>query len=156
MPKILVINGPNLNLLGWREPSVYGPTTLEELEALIQSDAKQLRMEVVTFQSNSEGGIIDFLHKEGFTAQGIIINPGAFGHYSYAIRDAIKSVGTQTIEVHISNIYNREEFRHTSVIAAVCEGQITGLGAHGYNMALHWFSRTLAATAKKKPKSGRR
>lgn len=156
MPKILVINGPNLNLLGWREPDVYGPTTLEELEASIQSDAKQLRMEVVTFQSNSEGGIIDFLHKEGFTAQGIIINPGAFGHYSYAIRDAIKSVGTRTIEVHISNIYNREEFRHTSVIAAVCEGQITGLGIHGYSLALNLFSRTLAGNAKKKPKSGRR
>jgi 3-dehydroquinate dehydratase II len=156
MPKILVINGPNLNLLGWREPDVYGQTTLEELESSIKSDAKQLGLDVLLFQSNSEGGIIDFLHKEGFSAQGIIVNPGAFGHYSYAIRDAIKSVGTRTIEVHISNIYNREEFRRHSVIAAVCEGQISGLGVHVYGLALSWFARALASNLKKKPRSGRR
>jgi 3-dehydroquinate dehydratase II len=156
MAKILIINGPNLNLLGWREPDVYGSTTLEELEATILSDAKQLGIEVSFFQSNSEGGIIDFLHKEGFSAQGIVINPGAFGHYSYAIRDAIKSVGTRTIEVHISNIYNREEFRQHSVLAPVCEGQISGLGLHVYTLALNWFARALAGNAKKKPKSGRK
>jgi 3-dehydroquinate dehydratase-2 len=140
MPRILVVNGPNLNLLGKREPEIYGTRTLDELNEKLNAMAKDLDIELVFFQSNSEGDIIDFLHKEGFDADGLIINPGAFTHYSYALRDAIAAVGIDAVEVHMSNIYTREEFRHHSVIAPVCVGHLVGFGFYGYAMALSYFA----------------
>ena len=142
MRKVLVVNGPNLNLLGRREPEVYGTVTLDDINTKLQSCADELKLEVKFFQSNSEGAIIDFLHKEGFDADGLIINAGALTHYSYAIRDAITSVGIAAIEVHLSNIYSREEFRHKSVIAPICQGHIVGFGAEGYFMAIAHFAES--------------
>jgi 3-dehydroquinate dehydratase-2 len=142
MRKVLIVNGPNLNLLGRREPEVYGSDTLEDINAKLQSCADKLKLEVEFFQSNSEGAIIDFLHKEGFDAYGLIINAGALTHYSYSIRDAITSVGITAIEVHLSNIYSRDEFRHKSVIAPICRGHIVGFGAEGYFMALAHFAES--------------
>jgi len=139
MKKILLINGPNLNLLGTREPEIYGATTLDELVADLAKRATSGGVELVAFQSNHEGEIIDCIQREVSGCVGLIINPGAFTHYSYAIRDAIASVVIQTIEVHISNVYSRESFRHKSVIAPVCVGQISGLGINGYIAALTWF-----------------
>ena len=141
--RILLINGPNLNLLGSREPAHYGSVTLESIETTVTQRAAALSpsVGVVTFQSNHEGEIIDCIHREGRDALGIIMNPGAFTHYSYAIRDAVSAVGTPLIEVHISNVHAREEFRHRSVIAPVASGQIVGLGAHGYLLALDYLTR---------------
>lgn len=140
--KVLVINGPNMNLLGKREPAVYGSETLEDLENCIRKEAEKLNMEVEFFQSNHEGEIIDRIHKAmDEKIGGIILNAGAFTHYSYAIRDAIKGTGVKTIEVHMSNIYTREEFRAKSVIAPVCAGQITGFGFDSYIAALHLMKR---------------
>lgn len=139
MKKILLINGPNLNLLGTREPEVYGVTTLDHLVAGLNEKAQAAGAELVAFQSNHEGEIIDWIQREASGCDGLIINPGAFTHYSYAIRDAIVSVGIKALEVHISNIYAREPFRHQSVIAPVCVGQISGLGIEGYAAALTWF-----------------
>ena len=136
MRKIMVINGPNLNMLGIREPEVYGHETLKSVYEKIDKKAKELGVEVEFFQSNIEGEIINTIHKCHNKFDGIIINPGAFTHYSYAIRDAIASVDTPAIEVHISNIHKREEFRHKSVTAAECIGQICGLGTDGYLFAL--------------------
>ncbi len=135
--KLLVINGPNLNFLGIREKGIYGDRGYSDLLKLIDEKAKELNIEVETFQSNGEGEIIDRLQRaynEG--VEGIIINPGAYTHYSYAIRDALASISVPKIEIHISNIHKREEFRHTSVTAAVCDGQITGLGLDGYLLAM--------------------
>jgi 3-dehydroquinate dehydratase-2 len=143
MQRILVVNGPNLNLLGRREPEVYGTSTLDELNGRLTEMAKELEIELVFFQSNSESAIIEFLHKEGFNADGLVINPGAFTHYCYALRDAITAVGIEAIEVHMSNIYSREEFRHKSVIAPVCRGHLVGFGFYGYAMALSYFTDTL-------------
>lgn len=137
---ILIINGPNLNLLGSRETDIYGGQTLKELNGGLLQLARQLKLNLKFFQSNHEGEIIDFLHKEGAKSSGIIINPGALTHYSYAIRDAIAAVETETIEVHISNVLAREEFRKTSVIAPVCTGSICGFGYFGYAMALSYFA----------------
>jgi 3-dehydroquinate dehydratase-2 len=139
MSKILLVNGPNLNLLGQREPAIYGKLTLPELEKGLSMDAATAGHELLAFQSNHEGEIIDFLHKEAASVLGLIINAGAFSHYSIAIRDAITAVNIRTIEVHISNIYAREEFRHRSVLAPVCVGKISGLGTDGYYAALKWF-----------------
>ncbi len=146
MRRILVVNGPNLNLLGRREPKVYGTGTLEELNNTLSEMAKELGIQVEFFQSNSEGEIIDFLHREGFTADGLIINPGALTHSSYALRDAIAAVNIETVEVHLSNIYGREDFRRTSVIAPVCKGHLVGFGFYGYAMALSFFVDTLRDT----------
>lgn len=140
MSKILIVNGPNLNLLGKREPSIYGTKSLDDLNGHLKSLASELKIELIFFQANSEGEIIDFIHANGFDADGMIINPGAFTHYSYAIRDAISAVGINSVEVHISNIYDREEFRKKSVIAPVCIGSIAGFGYYGYAMALSYFS----------------
>ncbi len=140
MPRILVVNGPNLNLLGKREPEVYGTETLDELNGKLVDMAKELGVEVSFFQSNSESEIIDYLHKEGFDADGLIINPGALTHYSYALRDAIAAVGIEAVEVHMSNIYAREEFRRKSVMAPVCTGHLVGFGFYGYAMALSYFA----------------
>ncbi len=140
MPRILIVNGPNLNLLGKREPEVYGTKTLDELNNELIQIAHQLEIEVEFFQSNSESELINFIHKKGFEADGLIINPGAFTHYSYALRDAISGVGIETVEVHISNVYAREEFRHKSVIAPIVAGHLVGFGLYGYAMALSYFA----------------
>lgn len=140
MPEILVVNGPNLNLLGKRQPDIYGKTSLEELNTKLKEIAGELGLNLVFFQSNCEGEIIDFLHKNGFGASGLIINPGALTHYSYALRDAISAVGIDTVEVHMSNIHAREKFRRRSVITPVCNGSLTGFGAYGYVMALSYFA----------------
>jgi 3-dehydroquinate dehydratase-2 len=139
MSKILLVNGPNLNLLGRREPDTYGKTTLPEIEKGLSQTAAAAGHQLLAFQSNHEGAIIDFIQKEGPLALGLIINAGAYSHYSYAIRDAISAVGIRAIEVHISNVYAREEFRHKSVLAPVCAGQIAGLGVDGYYAALKWL-----------------
>ncbi len=140
MPKILIVNGPNLNLLGKREPDIYGAKTLDELNRELTKIAKELSLDIEFFQSNSEGELIDYIHKNGFEAQGLIINPGAFTHTSYALRDAISGVGIETVEVHISNVYAREEFRHKSVIAPIVAGHLVGFGLYGYAMALSYFA----------------
>lgn len=135
--KILVLNGPNLNRLGSREPDIYGSTTLKQLEDNLIRVGKEMGIEVVCFQSNYEGALLDQLHSaEDQHFSGIIFNPGAFTHYSIALRDGISSIQLPVIEVHISNVYNREDFRKTSVIAPVAIGQITGFGIYGYEMAL--------------------
>ncbi len=136
MKKILVINGPNLNMLGIREPGIYGGETLQTLCDKIRKKAEELNAAVDFYQSNIEGEIINVIHSSMGNFDGIIINPGAFTHYSYAILDALKSVTTPAIEVHISNIHTREEFRHKSVTASACIGQISGLGTDGYIYAL--------------------
>lgn len=133
---ILVIHGPNLNLLGKREPKVYGTVTLDEINQELARFAQTRGMQLRIIQSNHEGEIVDAIHQALGWADGIVINPGALTHYSYAIRDAIAAVDIPTIEVHLSNIHAREEFRHTSVIAPVVTGQIVGLGPRGYLLAL--------------------
>lgn len=134
--KILVINGVNLNMLGIREPDIYGKSTLRDLEAYIKEYADSLGVDVEFYQSNIEGEIVNKIHSTLGNFDGIIMNPGAFTHYSYALRDALGSVDVPCVEVHISNIHKREEFRHTSVTAAECLGQICGLGFLGYRLAL--------------------
>ena len=133
---ILVINGPNLNLLGEREPEVYGENTLEELMMWLETSAEGSDHKFKFYQSNHEGTIIDAIHDERQWAQGIIINPGALSHYSYAIRDAISATNIPTVEVHLSDIMNREDFRKISVLKDVCEKQIYGLGKNSYIEAL--------------------
>lgn len=139
MAKILIVNGPNLNLLGSREPDIYGDLTLEQINDELTTLAKELDLEVEFFQSNSEGALIDFLHSQGPEADGLIINPGAYTHYSIAIRDAIVALDLPAIEVHLSNTQAREKFRRKSVIAPVCKGVLTGFGSFGYAMALSYF-----------------
>lgn len=135
--KILVINGPNLNMLGKRKAEHYGTLTLESIEKMLEEEAVKAGLEVVCFQSNHEGQIIDKLHESMSLFDGIIMNPGAFTHYSVAIRDAVEAIQLPVIEVHLSNIHAREAFRHKSVIAPVCIGQIAGLKDYGYIAALH-------------------
>ena len=134
--KILVLHGPNLNKLGTREPEIYGKTTLEQINEKLRILAANLDSEVETFQSNSEGELIDIIQKKGDTIDGLIVNLGAYTHYSIALRDAISGLAKPTVEVHLSNIYSREPFRHMSVTAPVCRGMITGLGWRGYCLAL--------------------
>ena len=135
--KILVINGPNLNFLGIREKSVYGNQDYTCLKKMIAEKGKEAGVDIEVFQSNYEGGIIDRIQESYFDGtQALIINPGAYTHYSYALRDAIAAIGLPVIEVHISNVHAREEFRHQSVIAPVCRGQICGLGVQSYLLAL--------------------
>ena len=129
---ILVINGPNLNLLGIRETKIYGKETLEELMMWLENSTIALNHNFKFYQTNHEGEIIDILHDERLWTNGILINPGAFAHYSYAIRDAIEAIQITTIEIHISNINNREDFRKKSVIAEVCKDCISGLGKKSY------------------------
>lgn len=133
---ILIINGPNLNLLGKREPGVYGTDSLLEIQGEIVTLAKELGVGVEFYQSNHEGGIIDALHNAMDESNGVVLNAGAYTHYSYAIRDAIAAVKIPVVEVHMSNIHAREEFRHTSVIAPVCRGSIAGFGKNSYLLAL--------------------
>lgn len=134
--KIMVIHGPNINMLGIRRPEVYGKLTLPEIHDKLNLLAEQLGVEISFFQSNHEGQIIDEIHRAYQVYDYLIINAGAYTHTSVAIRDAIEAVGIPTIEVHLSNIYAREPFRHVSLLAPVCQGQICGLGYWGYEMAL--------------------
>ncbi len=134
--KILVINGPNLNLLGTREPGIYGAETLEDINCSLQEAAQKLAVSVQFFQSNSEGELVDAIQRAAGIYAGIIINPAAYTHTSIAMRDAIAAVAIPTVEVHLSNVYRREEFRHQSFIAPVAIGQITGFGSNGYILAL--------------------
>lgn len=141
MGSILVIHGPNLNLLGLREPGVYGVVTLAEINARLVELGAELGCAVETFQSNSEGGIIDAIHAARGTHGAIVINPGAYTHYSIAIRDAIAAVAIPAVEVHLSNVYKREEFRHRSLIAPVAAGTIAGFGADSYYLGLRAAAR---------------
>ena len=136
MVKILVLHGPNLNMLGTREPEIYGKTTLKQINDKLQGLATSLESEVEAFQSNAEGELIDIIKKKGVAIDGLIVNLGAYTHYSIALRDAISGLAKPTVEVHLSNIYAREPFRHVSVTAPVCRGMITGLGWRGYLLAL--------------------
>jgi len=133
---ILVLHGPNLNLLGQREPDVYGVLTLDNINGILLELAKKLQVQVSTFQSNHEGALVDAIHQAIAKFQGIVINPGAYTHTSVAIRDAIAAVEIPTVEVHLSNVYRREEFRHYSYIAPVALGQISGFGADSYGLGL--------------------
>lgn len=133
---ILIINGPNLNMLGKREPEIYGSVTLEEINQVIRERAQALNLEVNFYQSNSEGDLIDKLQQLGATVDGIIINPAAYTHTSVAIRDALAGLNKPTIEVHLSNIFKREDFRKHSYVSGVVTGVISGFGSEGYNLAL--------------------
>jgi 3-dehydroquinate dehydratase-2 len=145
--KILVIHGPNLNMLGKREKSIYGEKTLSQIDALLKKEARALNVDVVTFQSNHEGALIDFIQEQADSAQGIIINPGALTHYGFSLLDALVDSKLPVIEVHLSNIYCREEWRTRSIIAPITEGQISGLGWRGYVTAL----QVLVGELKAKP-----
>ena len=134
---IAVVNGPNINFLGIREPAVYGTVTMDEINLSVKNEAEKNGVSVDFFQSNHEGALIDYIQQCYYNkTDGIIINPGALTHYSYALRDAVAGCGIPCIEVHLSNIHSREEFRHRSVTAPVCRGQICGLGAMGYVLAM--------------------
>jgi 3-dehydroquinate dehydratase-2 len=137
--KLIIINGPNLNLLGKREPEIYGSQTFEEFFRALQLKFKDV--ELVYFQSNIEGEIIDKLHEVGFDYDGVILNAAAYTHTSVGIGDAVKGISTPVVEVHISNIYARESFRHESLLAPVCEGSIVGLGLFGYDLAISFFMK---------------
>jgi 3-dehydroquinate dehydratase-2 len=138
--KLLVINGPNLNFLGIREKGIYGTQDYNYLVEMIQKKAKESECEIECFQSNHEGAIIDRIQESYFDGtQGIVINPGAFTHYSYAIRDALASITVPKVEIHISDIMSREEFRHVSVTKEVCDNQIYGKGLDGYIIAIDWI-----------------
>ncbi len=141
--KIVVIQGPNLNMLGIREQNVYGQMKLEDIHGQMKSFADQNKLEIEFFQTNLEGEIVDRIQECIGEADGIIINPAAYTHTSIAIRDAIAAVQIPTLEVHLSNIYQREEFRHTSLTAPVCAGQITGMGPFGYHLAMVGMTQIL-------------
>jgi len=140
---IQVIHGPNLNMLGKREPGIYGSNTLADINAELYESAQRLGVTIETFQSNHEGAIVDKIQEIMNTHQGLIINPGAYTHTSVAIRDAILLLDMPVIEVHLSNIYKREAFRHHSMIAGVATGQISGLGNRGYFLALEYLANRM-------------
>lgn len=141
--KILVLHGPNLNLLGTREPEIYGSLTLGEIDARLVELGKSLGAEVTCQQSNHEGFLIDALHEARVWADGVIFNPGGYTHTSVALRDAVAAIGIPVVEVHLSNVYAREEFRHHSLLSAVCRGKIAGLGWWSYKLALTYLAETL-------------
>jgi 3-dehydroquinate dehydratase-2 len=141
--KITVINGPNLNMLGKREPSVYGSRSLSDLQGELQRTSLELGMDLKFFQSNIEGEIVDCLQKAGEECSGVIMNAGAYTHTSVAIRDAVSAISVPVVEVHISNPVAREHFRHTSLLADVCCGSISGFGFDSYILALIWFHRSI-------------
>jgi 3-dehydroquinate dehydratase-2 len=134
--RIIVLHGPNLNLTGMREPEIYGAATLADIDGELQRQGEALGIEVECFQSNHEGDLIDKIHEAGRRCDAIIINPGALTHYSFALQDALRAVGLPAVEVHMSNIYAREDWRRRSVIAPVASGQITGFGSQSYSLAL--------------------
>ncbi|HET9410435.1 MAG TPA: type II 3-dehydroquinate dehydratase [Candidatus Dormibacteraeota bacterium] len=140
MTKVVVVNGPNLNLLGKREPEIYGTRTLADLNEMVREAGRQRHAEVALLQSNDEGEIIDFLQKEAPGSAGIIINPGALSHYSLALYDCLQALAVPVVEVHISNIHAREEFRSRSVTARAARGVITGLGFDGYVFAMEFLT----------------
>jgi 3-dehydroquinate dehydratase-2 len=141
--KVLVIHGPNLNMLGTREPDIYGHQTLEEIDAALTTQANRLGLHIETFQSNHEGDMVDKIQQAHDSFHGIIINPAAYTHTSIAIRDALSLLNIPVVEIHLSNIYKRESFRRTSMISAVVTAQISGLGSHGYLLALEGLARLL-------------
>ncbi len=141
--KVLILHGPNLNLLGTREPEVYGSVTLDEINRRLQDRAAERGIEVRCVQSNSEGALIDAIHDARDWADGIVFNPGAYTHTSYALRDAIAAVGLPTVEVHLSNVDAREEFRRRSVIAPVCVGKVAGFGWYSYVLGLDGLIQVL-------------
>jgi 3-dehydroquinate dehydratase-2 len=144
MKAILVLHGPNLNLLGEREPDVYGRVTLAEIDSRLAELGQQLGLEVRSFQSNSEGALIDALHQARAWAQGVIFNPGGYTHTSVALRDAVAGIDLPVIEAHLSNVHAREEFRRISMIAPVCVGSIAGFGWRSYSLALRALADLLA------------
>ena len=141
--KILVIHGPNLNMLGTREPDIYGHQTLEEINTALKAQADSLGFQIETFQSNHEGDIVDKIQQAHDSFDGIIINPAAYTHTSIAIRDALSLLNVPVVEIHISNIYRREPFRHTSMMSAIVTAQISGFGPHGYMLALEGLAQLL-------------
>jgi 3-dehydroquinate dehydratase-2 len=143
--KILIIHGPNLNMLGKREKSIYGEKTLQQIDALLKKEARALGVDVVTFQSNHEGALVDFVQEQAGSAHGIIINPGALTHYGFSLLDALVDSKLPVIEVHLSNIHQREEWRAKSIIAPVAQGQISGLGWRGYVAAVQILAGKLKA-----------
>ena len=145
--RILLVSGPNLRMLGRREPDIYGTSTLEQIEAWLITEAQNLGVEMHCFQSESEGEIIKFLQNNGPHCGGVIINPGALTHYSIALRDCIRYLICPVVEVHLSNLYKREEFRRTSVVAPVCVGQVLGLGKWGYYGALKYLVENIREKA---------
>ena len=134
--KILILHGPNLNLLGTREPQVYGSMTLADINSKLVDLAKEMGAELTCLQSNQEGGLIDALHEARIWAKGVVFNPGGYTHTSIALRDAISAIQIPVVEVHLSNVYAREEFRHVSMISAVCLGKVTGFGWRSYLLGL--------------------
>lgn len=144
MVAIMILHGPNLSLLGQREPEVYGKMSLEEIDQRLAAAGRELALEVRSFQSNSEGGLIDALHTAQQWASGVIFNPGAYTHTSVALRDAVAAIQLPVIEVHLSNVYAREEFRHTSMLSPVCAGKITGFGWRSYLLGLHALAGMLS------------
>ena len=144
--RLLLMHGPNLNNLGTREPEIYGTATLADVERLVSERAATLGAEARAFQANDEGALIDWLQREQSNADGLIINAGAYTHYSIALRDAVAGCELPTIEVHISNVYRREAFRHESLLSAVCNGTIVGLGVYGYVLAVDALVHILSGT----------
>lgn len=139
---VLILHGPNLNLLGEREPAIYGRVTLADINSRLKARARELKLRLKCFQSNGEGVLIDLIHKHRRWAAGLVFNPGAYTHYSYALRDAIAAAGVPTVEVHLSDIKKRESFRRVSVIAPVCAAQIAGKGVDSYLEALEFLAKS--------------